>query len=66
MCKYRFWGRMERTDSEDSETCIFYSTRDKNFRITEGNSPLDILEIFFSTELLKIYRMKQTDMQHSK
>jgi hypothetical protein len=55
---------MERMYSEDSETCILYSTRDKHLLITEDNSPLDILEIF-STELLKIYRMKQTDMQHS-
>jgi hypothetical protein len=30
--------------------------------MTEDSTPLDILEIFFNTELLKVYRMKWKDV----
>jgi hypothetical protein len=52
MCKYRFGVRLDRKYWQDSETYVFWSPGiNKNYQITQDSSPLDIFEIFFSTDL---------------
>jgi len=52
---------MERINSDHSETCILWSTRDKEiFHITQDSSPWDIFEIFFSPKMFKLIQ-KETN-----
>jgi hypothetical protein len=52
MCKYRFGVRLDRRYWQDSETCVARVLGiNKNYQITQDSSPLDIFEIFFSTDL---------------
>jgi hypothetical protein len=52
---------MERINSDNSETCILWSTRDKEiFHITQDSSPWDIFEIFFRRKMFKFIQ-KETN-----